>query len=146
VRTGAVGSRFVAAVALAAGVAAVSATAAEAKGPNVASVCGAARCITIDGETAVWPFLAWQYVPFSARRAPAPAPYYSIRLHEPTGIRWVLLYVPRRHVVRFWQSRVPPYSQGIGPYWRTLPASAERVFRRVVRGLAPRAAPDNWRL
>jgi hypothetical protein len=139
-------SRLVAAVALTAAVVAASATSAQAKGPNVASVCGATRCITIHGEMAVWPLLSWQYVPFSIRRTPVPAPYYSIRLHDPTGIKWVLLYVPKQHAVRFWQSRVPPYSQGIGPFWRTLPANAERVFRRVVRGLAPRVAPDDWRL
>ena len=119
--------------------------AAAAKGPNVATVCGAKRCTTIRGDLAVAPLLAWQWVPFRTRSAPAPAPYYSIRLHDPGGIDWEFLYVPRHHAVRFWQSRVPPYAQGIGPYWRGLPASAERVFARAVRGLRPLAAPLHWR-
>jgi hypothetical protein len=138
--------RLGAAVAGALVLAGLCVTSAEAKGPNVARVCGATRCTTIRGETAVWPLLSWQDAPFSARGAPSPAPYYSIRLHDPTGITWVLIYVPRRHAVRIWQNRVPPSSQGLGPYWRTLPASAEPVFRDAVRGLVPRRAPRNWRL
>ena len=136
--------RLLASMSLVTAIGAIAVASATAKGPNVASVCGATRCITIRGQTEVWPLLSWSHVPFSSRPAPAPAPYYSIRLHDPSGIRWVLLYVPRRHAVRIWQSRVPPYSEGVGPYWRTLPASSERAFRRVVRNLIPRAAPRNW--
>jgi hypothetical protein len=139
------GARPAGALAAIAAAALVTVPAASAKGPNAASVCGEARCVTIRGEAAVWPLLSWQYAPFAERDAPAPAPFYSIRLREPTGVRWVLLYVPERHAVRIWQSRVPPYSQGIGPYWRTLPASGERALRRAAGRLAPYAAPAAWR-
>jgi hypothetical protein len=95
----------------------------------------------------VWSLLAWQYDgPFSLRAAPRPAPFYAIRVHDPAGVDRTLLYVPRRHAVRLWQSRVPPYRRGNPPYWRTLPAAVEGMFVRVVRGLAPRRAPSAWRL
>ena len=138
--------RLLVSVALAAAVAAFAVAPATAKGPNVASICGATRCIPIRGETAVWPLLSWSFAPFVTRPAPAPAPFYTIRLRDRSGIRWELLYVPKRHAVRFWQSRVPPYSQGVGPYWRTVPESAEDVFRRAVGKLSPRIAPQSWRL
>jgi hypothetical protein len=94
----------------------------------------------------VWSLFAWQDAPFAIRAAARPAPFYGIRLHDTSGIERTIVYVPRRHAVRLWQSSVPPYAQGIGPYWRTLPAQAEVVFRRRVRGLVPRSAPHDWRL
>jgi hypothetical protein len=136
--------RVLTSVSLVAMLGAIAVASAMAKGPNIGTVCGATGCITIRGETAVWPLLSWSYAPFSSRTAPAPAPYYSIRLDDPSGIKWVILYVPTRHAVRIWQSRVPPYPEGVGPYWRTLPASADRVFRRAVGRMQPRLAPPAW--
>jgi hypothetical protein len=142
-RKGVAGVRLVAAV-VAAG--AVCVPAAGAKGPDVARVCGAARCVTLRGERAVWPLLAWQYDgPFALLSAPRPAAFYSIRLHGPSGVDRTVIYLPGRHVVRLSQSRTPPYDRGIGPYWRTLPASADASFRRAVRGLAPLRPPPDWR-
>jgi hypothetical protein len=120
---------------------------ADAKGPDRATVCGVTHCVSIHGERAVWSLLAWQYDgPFAVRPAPRPAPFYAIRVRDSTRLDWTIVYVPRRHAVRLWQSHVPPYRQGVGPYWRTLPASAETVFARVVAPLAPRGAPRSWRL
>jgi hypothetical protein len=119
---------------------------AGAKGPNVARVCGAGRCVTLRGERVVWPLLAWEYDgPFALLPAPRPAAFYSIRLHDPSGVEWTVLYLPGRHVVRLSQSRTPPYDRGTAAYWRTLPASADASFRRAVRGLAPLPAPAGWR-
>ena len=118
---------------------------AAAKGPNVARVCGASGCTTLRGESAVQPLISWWYTPFSSRRAPRPAPYYSIAIRDPSGVRWSLLYVPSRRAMRIWQNRVPPYNQPIGPYWRDVPAAAVSGLGRVAAGLKPYAAPSAWR-
>jgi hypothetical protein len=124
-----------------AGIAIIAAGSALAKGPSLASICGATGCVTLRGELAVQPIFSWWSVPFASRAAPGPAPSYSIRVRDPSGVTWVLLYVPNRHAIRIWQSRVPPDSQPIGPYWRTVPMSAEPVLRRLVRRVGPHAAP-----
>lgn len=127
------------------GLAAIAIGSAAAKGPNVASVCGASGCVTLRGESMVQPLISWWYTPFAPRAAPRPAPYYSIRLRDPSGIRWSLLYVPARRAIRIWQSRVPPYHQSIGPYWRTVPSSAVPAIRWLLQKLSPHAAPARWR-
>jgi hypothetical protein len=136
--------RVVRVVALLAAVAAVAAAPSAAKGPNLARVCGSSGCVSIHGESAVQPLMSWWWTPFARRGAPAPAAYYSIRIHDPAGINWVLLYVPARRAMRIWQSRVPPYNESIGPYWRTIPRSAGRGLEAVVRPVRPFAAPRKW--
>ena len=124
--------------------AALTSGAAQAKGPNAASVCGASGCTTLRGESAVWPLLSWTSTPFKPRAAPRPAAYYSIRVSDPTGIKWTLLYVPSRRMMRIWQSRVPPYSEPIGPYWRIVPRTAVPQIVRAVAHVRPYAAPKRW--
>jgi hypothetical protein len=131
-------------VAVVAGVALTAPGSAAAKGPNFARLCGASGCTTLRGETAVQPLLSWWYTPFFQRGAPAPAPFYRIRITDPSGVKWSLLYVPARHAVRFWQNRVPPYHESIGPYWRSVPGSAVAVMGRLVHKLKPYAAPRRW--
>jgi hypothetical protein len=130
-------------------VAFIAAGSATAKGPNVASICGASGCVTLRGESAVQPLaswvVSWWYTPFVSRAAPAPAPYYSIRLRDRSSAKWVLVYVPRRHAISVWQRRVPPDGRPIGPYWRTVPKSADPAIRRFVRNLSPYVAPACWR-
>jgi|tagenome__1003787_1003787.scaffolds.fasta_scaffold18574098_1 hypothetical protein len=124
---------------------ALAAPTAGAKGPDAATLCGAQRCLTIHGERAVAPLLGWQSTGFSERAAPQPAPYYTLRVSDRSaGIRWGLVYVPRRHAMRIWQNRIPPYDEGVGVYWRTLPAAAEPAFRAVLQTLRPHAAPRRW--
>ena len=92
----------------------------------------------------VWPLLSWTYTPFKPRAAPRPAPYYSIRVRDPSGIKWTLLYVPSRRMMRIWQSRVPPYSESIGPYWRVVPRLAVPQIAKAVARVRPYAAPKRW--
>jgi hypothetical protein len=97
------------------------------------------------GKAALQPLISWWYRPFSHRSAPAPAPLYSIALRDPSGIRWSLLFVPARRAIRIWQSRVPPYNQPIGPYWRTVPGAALPAIGRLGRKITPFAAPTRRR-
>ena len=131
-------------VGVVAALAALTSGAAQAKGPNAAAVCGASGCTRLTGESAVAPLLSWTYTPFKPRAAPRPAPYYSIRVSDPSGIKWTLLYVPSRRMMRIWQSRVPPYSESIGPYWRVVPRPAVPQIAKAVARVRPYAAPKRW--
>jgi hypothetical protein len=121
------------------------AASAAAKGPDRASVCGATHCVTVQGDIHVWSLLEWLgSSPFMVRDAPKPAPYYAIEIRD-----WgELLYLPNRNVIRVWQG---PHAYGnfapnssSAPYWRSLPPSARTLYAKLVRGLAPRAAPARW--
>lgn len=124
------------------GLALIAPGSAVAKGPNFASICAASGCTTLRGEAAVQPLISWWYRPFSHRSAPAP--FYSIKLRDPSGIRWSLLYVPARRAMRIWQSRVPPYNESIGPYWRTVPGAAVPAIDQLMHKVTPYAAPRRW--
>jgi len=55
-----------------------------------------------------------------------------------------VLYVPSRHALWVWQNQVPPYRDGVGPYWRTISVRDERVYRQAVGTLRPLPAPRRW--
>jgi hypothetical protein len=119
---------------------------ATAKSWPVARVCGQAKCITVR-HPAVDDFFQWWSRPFRDLPVPAPAPYYSIRWDDFSfgdRITTVLLYVPTRHVLSLWFSRVPPYTQGIGPYWRSVPRYEWQPLDRIVRTLTPHYAQREW--
>jgi hypothetical protein len=117
---------------------------AGAKGPNFANVCGTSGCATVRGEFAVYRFMSWWNTPFSQRGAPAPAPFYKIKIRDPSGIRWSLLYAPSRRAMRIWQNKVPPYNQSIGPYWRSVPRAAVADMAALIRKVKPYAAQRRW--
>jgi hypothetical protein len=117
---------------------------AGAKGPDLASICGASRCVALHGDIKVWSLLEWSFTPFSVLDAPKPAPYYSITIRD-----WgKLLYVPSRSSIRIWQGPHAlgnfPQDSSSAPYWRTLPQSTRPLFAKLVRGLEPRSAPKRW--
>ena len=120
------------------------ASSAAAKGPDHATICGAASCIAIDGDIKVYSLLDWQARPFLVRDAPRPAPYYAVTLRD-----WgKILYVPQRGLMRVWQG---PHAYGnfapgssSAPYWRAVPAYLRATYAKLVRGLAPRPAPAHW--
>jgi hypothetical protein len=121
------------------------AASAAAKGPSQASVCGAARCVTVQGDIHVWSLLEWMGEgPYMTRDAPRPAPYYAIDIRD-----WgKLLYLPGHNLIRIWQGthaygNFAPGSSS-APYWRTVPRGARAMYAKLVRGLAPRPAPARW--
>jgi len=121
--------------------------AAQAKGPGSGQLCGESGCSSLQGYEQLELFWSWWSEPFSQRRAPRPAPFFRlvVRQAAPAPITWTLVYAPRRNAMRISQSRVPPYSTGIGPYWRTIPASVRAGLLRVTRELTPFPAAPNWR-
>jgi hypothetical protein len=122
----------------------VLAASAAAKGPDRASICGATRCIAVQGDRHVYALIDWMAVPFAVVDAPKPARYYAIEIRD-----WgQLLYVPTRNVIRIWQGPqaygyFPPGSTS-GPYWRALPHGARTMYAKLVRGLVPSAALARW--
>ena len=120
-----------------------------AKGPMRGDLCGRSGCVALSGHEASAPFTSWWSRPFTERPAPASAPFFRVVLRQdaPDGgepITWTLLYVPQRSAMRIAQNRVPPYSAGVGPYWRTVPHSARAALARATRGVAPFAASAAW--
>jgi len=120
------------------------ATSAAAKGPSHATICGASRCIAIDGDIKVYSLLDWQGRPFMVVDAPRPAPYYAVTL-----LGWGrILYVPKLRLMRIWQGPqayggFPPGSSS-APYWRAVPTYLRTTYARLLRGLDPRPAPARW--
>ena len=122
--------------------AALAAFPVHAKGPAEGRLCGVSGCVTLRGWEELKPFTSWWDAPFKVRTAPRPAPFFRLIIHQAAPdnaktITWTLLYVPSRDSMRITQSRVPPYSSGIGPYWRTIPATARAGLRRATASLSP---------
>lgn len=115
---------------------------AGAKGPFEGRLYGSSGCVALRGYAATAPFTSWWPRRFAQRPAPRPAPFFRIVLRQsiPDGgepVTWTLLYVPQRGAMRIVQSRVPPYAAGVGPYWRTVPASARAALARATEGTTP---------
>ncbi|MDX6439498.1 MAG: hypothetical protein QOF45_2081 [Gaiellaceae bacterium] len=123
--------------------------AAQAKEPAEGTLCGSSGCVALEGYDASGPFSSWWSTPFSEAPAPKPAPFFRVvaRQSAPDGlgtVTWTLLYVPQRHAMRITQSRVPPYSTGIGPYWRTIPRSARAALLRATKDIKPFLPSSSW--
>jgi hypothetical protein len=133
------------AVLLAVTVALVAATAAWARGPSVASVCGSSGCTDVRGERTLWSIYGWWGEPFAHRAAPEPASFYRIRLRGGDGaVTMILLYAPSRRAMRIHtRSSLPGYAE-VGPYWRTVPPHAAVALEPFLSGLRPFRAPPRW--
>jgi hypothetical protein len=118
---------------------------AQAKGPNLARVCGASGCSAIRGEVAVDGLLAWTGAGFTLLDTPPPAPYYRFTLYDRGQPAWQLLYVPSLHRLRIWELSVYPYGSNMGPYWRSVTAEGARTLAKATRGLDPFPTPGAWR-
>jgi hypothetical protein len=135
---------------LAAVIAAAATSVANAKGPAEGRLCGSSGCVQLRGYEPVRPFLSWWDEPFAERRAPRPAPFFRVVLHQAgpdarEAVTWTLVYVPSRNAMRITQSRVPPYRAGVGPYWRPIPVTARVALRRATAGARPYPASVAWR-
>jgi hypothetical protein len=121
------------------------ATAAAAKGPSVATVCGASGCTDVRGERTLWSIYGWWDAPFSHRSAPSPAPFYRFRLRGGDGgVRLLLLYAPSRRAMRIstWSSLSGRAK--VGPYWRRVPPDAVTALEPLLVGVRPFRAPPRW--
>ena len=123
---------------------------APAKGPASGRLCGESSCVNLQGWDAMRPFTGWWDTPFTERAAPRPAPFFRLVVKQASPdagrkITWTLLYVPARNAMQITQSRVPPYSTGIGPFWRTIPITARAGLRRATVALRPYPTSSSWR-
>ncbi len=118
----------------------------SAKDWEVMQVCGVSRCISYHNNAATRVISGWSK-PYGPTSAPAPAPYYAIRIGYPTaaslGIT-KMLYVPARHEVRTWQSRTQYNPKPVAAYWRTVPGYAQKTMNRAFAHIAPHPAPSAW--
>jgi hypothetical protein len=107
------------------------ASSAQAKGPESATACGAARCLTIERPPPA--LLDWGGG--TAARPPAPGPYYrlSVRFAESAG-ESVVWYVPGKGSSAF--AGIAGTSE-----LHRLGAPARAAFARLTHGVAPFAAP-----
>ncbi len=112
-------------------------TAASAKGPSLAVVCGKFRCITFTEADEMMSRLVVNDQVFYLRGQPRPAPFYTVVIsgHYP----WSFVYVPSRRLMRV---RVSGDRTG---YWRTAPAPVIRAFKILSRELRPFPASPRWR-
>ena len=127
-------------------VAGFSAAAVSAKDWEVMQVCGASRCVSYHNNAATRVLSGWGQ-PFSSKQAPAPAPYYAIRIAYPTAASFgitKMVYVPARHEVRIWQSRTHYSPKPVTAYWRTVPGYAQKTMNRAFEHIAPHPTPSAW--
>ena len=140
------GSRPLLAVAAMVVVAGFPAAAVSAKDWEVMQVCGASRCVSYRNNDATRVLSGWGQ-PFSSKQAPAPAPYYAIRIAYPTAASFgitKMVYVPTRHEIRIWHSRTHYSPKPVTAYWRTVPNSAQTTMNRAFAHIAPHPTPKAW--
>ena len=118
--------------------------AADAKGPDRASVCGADRCVSIRGSS-VTGILDWSGRPgFDQLPAPHRVPFYRLTLYDRGRPAWLVLYAPSVARIRVTQLGVYPYGS-IGPYWRSVTPGGASALARAKHGLRPFPTPASWR-
>jgi hypothetical protein len=122
--------------------------AAAAKYPVSGNVCGAQRCVTLDGPGTLYQALRWEGT-FRIVGAPQPAPFYTLTFSapDPGGFRWRLVYAPARRVVRVDDRAATPPELGPPgrPYWRTLGRRQMRLLSGAIRDLEPFPPSRRWR-
>jgi len=117
-------------------------SAADAKGPVSARVCGA-TCRQIRDHDLAYRLLPSGELPFEVAALPRPAPYYAIALRSPgeDGLAVRLLYAPSRGAVRVDDSdALTRYRPPPKPYWRAPDPAERRALDRATKGLRPRPA------
>jgi hypothetical protein len=113
---------------------------AQAKGPDLARVCGASGCTTVRGIAAVQGLLDWMRPTFMVADTPRPAPFYRITLRDHGQPVMRLLYVPSRQRMRVWQPAPYPFAPGSQhPYWRSVSARGADLLENAVARLKPSA-------
>jgi hypothetical protein len=115
---------------------------AGAKGPNVASLCGAGNCATVRDIDSV-NHLAL-YDGFRQRGVPRVASYFTVELTSSRlrSVDWQFVYVPSR-----WAIRVDRADFGYGPsssYWVTPTRRALKAYTLATRGVMPYPMPTRW--
>lgn len=116
--------------------------AAGAKGPASGRVCGLSGCKPLANAQVV--IEALLSAPFVLADAPAPAPHFRVVFTSAGryGPHASLVYVPARRLLL---ARAVLVDSSSGPYWRTMSPRAERLLRRITRGMTPYRAARRWR-
>ena len=126
-----------------------SSSAAYAKGPDTATICGGSSCVTatdVDRVNAIA-----LYGGFSTRAAPKPAPFFTIKLTHSrltgAGDDWSLVYVPSARAIRVVRAdfALPIYrQQHANPYWVTPASKTLATLARATSGLEPYRPSARW--
>jgi hypothetical protein len=119
-------------------------SAAQAKGPDHARVCGADRCTSLRGP-AVAALLDWGgRSAFEQLPAPRRVPFYRLTLYDRGRPAWKLVYAPSIGRLRISQLDVYPFGS-LAPYWRTVTPDGTSALARATKCLRPFPASSSWR-
>lgn len=119
----------------------LTATAASAKGPGRAIVCGRGACLTFTDRDVLLSQLVDNSGPFGLASAPRPAAFYTATFRFPgenSQYDWSYLYVPSRRMVRITSSG------GESVYWRSASSPVRQAFATIAQRLRPFRAVRRW--
>jgi hypothetical protein len=122
------------------GAALVATGVAAGKGGTQARICGASACRTLTSQDDT--LTEWWSRSLRVRRAPLPAPFFTITLLNDTQRATMrVVYAPSRRAIRITPVTNPPSR----PSWRTIPTDRIEVFRTATAGLRPHPKSRTWR-
>lgn len=134
-------------VGLVCAVALLAATPALAKGPDLASICGASGCATVDDVDRVNVLALWT-AGFEVRKEPPAAPFFTVELTTTRGAvaKWSYLYVPSAHALKIIRADFSGGISGVQPMNEWVSPSAEvlAAYDMATAVMSPFPATAGW--
>ena len=125
----------------------VAVPAALAKGPDTVRICGADRCVTVQGPGKV-NRLALLTTGFESRAAPHSSPFYTVELtsSRQAAVRWSLLYVPSAPAIKVIRADFSGTNrQETTNTWVKPGADAMAAYSAATTDMEPYPADVRWR-
>lgn len=128
-------------------VALLAATPALAKGPDLASICGASGCATVDDVEEVNVLALWT-AGFVVREEPPTAPFFTVELTTTRGAvaKWSYLYVPSARALKIIRADFSGGISGVQPMneWVSPSAQVLAAYETATAAMSPFPASAGW--
>lgn len=128
-------------------VALLAVTPALAKGPDLASVCGASGCARLDDVDEVNVLALWT-AGFEVRKEPPTAPFFTVELNSTRGAvaKWSYLYVPSAGALKIIRADFSGGISGVQPMNEWVSPSTEvlAAYATATAAMSPFPASAGW--
>lgn len=128
-------------------VALLAVTPALAKGPDLASICGASGCATVDDVEKVNVLALWT-AGFEVRKEPPTAPFFTVELTTTRGAvaKWSYLYVPSARALKIIRADFSGGISGVQPMNEWVSPSTEVLgaYETATAAMSPFPASAGW--
>lgn len=128
-------------------VALLAVTPALAKGPDLASICGASGCATVDDVEKVNVLALWT-AGFEVRKEPPTAPFFTVELTTTRGAvaKWSYLYVPSARALKIIRADFSGGISGVQPMneWVSPSTGVLAAYDTATAAMSPFPASAGW--